>query len=476
MAGATKAYPSIWRVVVDGWRGKAPARREPIVVDLYDLAQLWLKYNRQFVQQRHDEEPSYVSGEAVQQAPEESERSGYQQAPPRGGGEEPKAQNPQQASRRDNGNGAGPDCAEGLQGPGDTDLPLLAAAKQQQPRTTTGATAPPVIESSAFYRDLIEPFKDRFIAQNAFEGTCRLIELIDRYGGCPSIVDVSGDCEADDIGSIAGLLRQVTLRNHTYRVARIAIKLLEESVREFEHFTPKMLVIALGHDAGKIPEVRTREAYAKGDHPIASAAKVAEIFEGCDISWMNSALEAIRAHHRHATEQFAVLLRKADGLARQIEITEGTTTGLVQQEWAEWFDAGECLSMLAPHVNVSQTNKWKAFTHGSVVYCQPDFLYETARELAVKKGVMDILVYRLSDKEVALRKIIASLRDAGVLAGDVADGYIGRKFEVVSSVGKKKSKFVLLPINVEAIGQPSELEARKQGWLTTIRDVIPVKK
>ena len=40
----------------------------------------------------------------------------------------------------------------------------------------------PVIESSIFYKDIVEPYKDYFIAQKAMAGVSQMIELLDRYG------------------------------------------------------------------------------------------------------------------------------------------------------------------------------------------------------------------------------------------------------------------------------------------------------
>jgi hypothetical protein len=336
----------------------------------------------------------------------------------------------------------------------------------------------PKIKSTDFCNDIIEPHKGLLTQQDVLEGIYKIIELLDEHGGCPSIVttSINKDSETDEIYSIRDTLLKVSLKDHSYRVTKIALKLLKETYREkdYENLIPKMIVTALGHDLGKIPALRESGLYAKADHPLISAQKVNEIFMGKDIIWLNSAVDAIKNHHRQTNDPFTLLLKEADGKAREIEVSE-CSKDISIKEWDGWFNVRSFLEILKPQINVIQTGKkWKAFSFGGTVYCQPDFLYEAARKLASEKKVIDMKLLRVSDKEQAIKKVVESLRQARALSSDIGESFWGRTYEIHSERFKKK--MFLIPIKIEAFGIPHEIERRKEGYLEIVRSVIPAKK
>ena len=82
-----------------------------------------------------------------------------------------------------------------------------------------------------------------------------------------------------------------------------------------------MIVAALGHDLGKIPEFRSRDRYVKADHPLTSVSIVEEIFEkDKNAHWLKMVVKAIGEHHQSATDQLSAPLKEADGKARQLEL------------------------------------------------------------------------------------------------------------------------------------------------------------
>ena len=185
---------------------------------------------------------------------------------------------------------------------------------------------------------------------------------------------------------LADVLRQVNLKSHSYRVARSSLILLK-TYRDFEHLVPKATVAALATTR------RSRRsgcsAYAKGDHPNVSAARVAEIFRRrlvlAHATLMRSKPPPVDAGSVRSASQagrrYGPGNRSGRGDART-----------AKKEWTEWFQPAELLGKVTPHVNIVQTaNKWKAF-FSSVVYCQPDFLFELTKELAYEKRVMDIML------------------------------------------------------------------------------------
>lgn len=330
------------------------------------------------------------------------------------------------------------------------------------------------LKSTEFLSDLVEPYRDVILGQGALEGIYKIIELLDEHGGCPSVVTtaIEKDSETEEIYSIKDILHKVTLKNHTFRVAKIALKLLKETQRDYENLIPKMLVAALGHDLGKIPVLRESGLYVKADHPLISAQKVNEIFMGKDIIWLSHCVEVIKNHHRWNSDPSAVLLRKADGHARELEVAE-LSQEITIKEWDEWFDAGELLQSLKPHINTVQAGRWEAFSFSGVVYVVPGLLINTVRGLASKKKVIDMTLLRGSDKEIALRKIVDALRKANAVAPELGDAYFGRTYEI--QLEKSKRKMFLVPLKIEALGLPSEIEKGKEGILQLIKKVIPAQ-
>jgi len=407
---------------------KSVVKHDEITVTLSELSSIWLKYNQNF----------------------QSQASG------------PKAQD-----------------ADKLLSEGQAQdvVSVKETGQQTQDKVHTAAQGPR-IKSTDFLNDLIEPYKNILTQQNAIEGVYKIIELLDEHGGCPSVVTtaVDRDSETDEIYSIRDILLKVSLKDHSYRVARIALKLLKDTYREkdYENLIPKMLVVSLGHDLGKIPALRASGLYAKADHPLISASKVNDIFMGKDIPWLNSATDAIKNHHRQTNDPFALLLKAADSRAREMEVAEVSKDISVKQ-WDAWFNVKSFLEILRPQINVVQTgNKWKAFSLGGIVYCQPDFLHKAARRLASEKKVIDMTLLKTSEKEMALRKIVNSLRDADAVGNGLAEGYYGRFYEV--QMEKAKRRMFLTPLKIEAFGIPSEIERVKEGYLQMIKNVIPSKR
>lgn len=388
-------------------------KRPPIEVDIKDLAPIWLKYNQEFTPQKED------------------------------GAEKP--QPPLNQPGAENG-GAGVDITSEMQAP-----------------------------LSLFVVELVEPYRHIFESQGSLEGTLKLIELIETHGGCPSVVQDrrDKDSESEDIATLWDILARVTLKEHSFRVARLLLDLTRETYRDFQVMVPRAVITALGHDIGKIPVLRESGLYSMADHPLISARKVREIFSETGSPSLTGVIEAIGSHHGTEGDSWAILLKRADGAAREREIAE-VSGELSLGNWEDWFDTRQYLDLIKPHINVVQTaNRWNAFSKKGVVYCQPSFLLETARDLASRRKIIDITLLRTLDKEAALRRIADSLRKAGAVGGDLGEGYYGRMYEV--DAGKFKRKLFLTPLKAECFGMPSQLERVKEGYLALIKDVKPAR-
>lgn len=346
------------------------------------------------------------------------------------------------------------------------DEEILAEVKPQEILTTPQRI-------TTIFDEIIEPYREALKKQNVIDGLYKIVELLNEHGSCPSIVTTSieKDSESDEIYSVRDILLNITLKDHSFMVAKIGLQLLKETYKDYEPLVPKMLVAAISHDIGKIPALRESGLYAKADHPLISASKVADIFAGMDIIWLNSVIEAIKDHHRQSSDPFTLLLKKADSKAREIEISS-VSKNVSIKEWDEWFDVNAFLAIIRPEINVIQTgNRWRAFSFGGVVYCQPELLYESAKTLALNRQVIDMTLLRAIEREVALRKIVGSLRTVGVIINDLEEGYYGRFYEI--QMEKLKKKMFLTPLKIEAFGTPSDIERVKEGYLQIIKKVNP---
>ena len=334
---------------------------------------------------------------------------------------------------------------------------------------------------------VIQPYLAYFVGQNAFDGVCRLLELLDLYGSCPSITEVSrGKNTDDELRALKNVLSLVSLTSHTCGVVKNAIKLLKAEYRhDHENMVPLILVMALAHDIGKIPALRAENCnYTMSDHVVISSSKVVEILGGNKVHWINKVVDAINNHHRAGGDQFSAMLRQADSDARQSEVAE-ISKMVSSKDWAEWYDIHDFLSMIKPHINniKSGNNKWYAFSYGGIVYCRPDLIYKTAQKLAKAKNVIDMsLILPLNKKDVLI-KIVDRLRESDMLASDVAKGYFGKHYEIIWQVRKHalksevRMKMYLLPLKIEVFRvPPSEIERCKNGtYLRMISQIRSAK-
>ena len=302
----------------------------------------------------------------------------------------------------------------------------------------------------------------------------RMIEMLEEHGSCPSIVleGVEHDEEARELAVLRWTLGKITLKDHTHRVTTLAIDGLKSTYRDWEPLLPKLLVVALGHDLGKIPAFRQASLYTLADHPTISAMKLRELIKKEDEPfWWEEALSVVKGHHRKTTQPFAAVLRQADTKARELEVVR-VTKNLTLKPWESWFEVQGILDRLKDRINIVQRNRaCDAFTLKSVVYCQPDAVFRALQDYAKAEQVIDLTLIRSSDREMVLRRVVGAFREAGVLADDIGEGFYGRQYRVITSQGKRQGNVrqYFIPINLEAFGeQASVLEQRKEGWVRLI--------
>jgi len=318
------------------------------------------------------------------------------------------------------------------------------------------------------------PYQKQFEIQQAKEGFLSLVELLDQNGDCPSVT-----IDDKKMKSLASLLRQIPLKDHSLHVARKIKELVKMKYEIFyPYHIPEAIMAALAHDIGKIPYVFGRDlTVTKADHPILGAEKLRAIFPPEKPSWLDNVIEAIKDHHRPSINPLSKLLKEADRKAREEEVLQFNPYLKIQPR-EEWIDPNRLLQIIAPDIDkIKEKNKFKAFSWNSIVYVQPDALYEALKQLAKEKQIVDFSLLMDSDQTEVKIEIINALRRANMLAFDIKEGYMGRSFEVIGD--KFQKTFFLVPIKIEAFGSlPSKITKRlKPGYLGMIKEVrIPMKE
>ncbi len=356
-------------------------------------------------------------------------------------------------------------------------LPTTAEVELSPPPFSKSESVQPVSMGSFFVVDFVTPYEAILQQQGVRDVIMRIIEMLEEHGACPSIVleGVEHDEEARELAVIRKTLGKITLKDHTHRVTTLAIEGLKSTYRDWEPLLPKLLVVALGHDLGKIPAFRQASQYTLADHPSISAMKLRELVAKEDEPfWWEEALGIVKGHHRKTTQPFAAVLRQADTKARELEVVRGANN-LTLKPWDSWFQVPAVLDQLKDRINVVQRNRaCDAFTLKSVVYCQPDAVFRAVQTCAKAAQVIDLSLIRSGDREMVLRQVVEAFRQAEILADDIGEGFYGRQYRVVTSQAKRQGNVrqYFIPINLEAFGeQASVFEQRKEGWVQLITAV-----
>jgi len=172
-------------------------------------------------------------------------------------------------------------------------------------------------EITDFFREHIEKATWFRKAQKQREVCTEILKILEKEGGCPSVVNVNDDVEASWDSNTFTILGQVTLLEHTLNVAKEAIQLLVKT--DAKHVIPDTVVAALGHDLGKIKSIQSH-LYSLGEHPIAAGRVLAEIALFKKLPKKDEISKAIKLHHKRPDGLLGKTLKKADQLARQKEL------------------------------------------------------------------------------------------------------------------------------------------------------------
>ncbi len=348
------------------------------------------------------------------------------------------------------------------------ETPLMAPSSNEPADPTNGTELISIPESLSSLIRSIQPYERVFASQGVKPLLQVVVDHLENLGHCPSIATDLKDTESFELHLVRDYLAQVSLKEHSYRVAEIIIELLKNTCLDFEILVPKAVIAALAHDLGKIPEYRLSGIYNTSEHPPISAYKFKELAEEIRVSWLDDALEAIREHHSSSKGHFTELLRQADRIARQRELLKLAKDFSVVP-FHQWFDPQKLVKLLEPHINHIQSGgKWKAISFRGLVYCFPDFLFEKVKDLCLESKVLDLRFICISEKEAAFKLIITGLRLHGYIPEMLQPHRYAMKFYIKGPFGTKE--LVLTPLRGDFFNL-KEIEAKKAGYLTAIKEI-----
>jgi len=323
---------------------------------------------------------------------------------------------------------------------------------------------------SAFVKDM-SPFFNEFEKQNAFELFVALVKELDAHSDCPSIVISNDDQESVDLYSVRDNLRNITLVDHTVRVAREMLIAAGNTYVGYIEKIPQVTVIALAHDIGKIPERYDTGGYNTHEHANVSVSRLLELYKkvGKEILWFPDAERAVRGHHLpSAKDQLTCVLKVADKEARKGEL-HSFTSQFKEIPTEEWFDVDKFIEKIAYSVNDLRNGKWKAFSFRGLVYCSSELVYKVAKKMCAEAKALDLTFVYESEEENALHRIVGILKDKDYVADVLLPGRSIVRISIKSPTGHRK--FNVVPLRGDRFKDYGQLEGRKFGYLESIKEV-----
>ena len=362
-------------------------------------------------------------------------------------------------------------------------------------------------EIADFCNAHVEPWRKVLAHGMYLEGLEEILSYLDRFGDCPSVVQSRTDTEYVQMESVYDVLAQVSLLEHSLNVAEEMIAIVKKAgTRDFEFSLGKMLMASLGHDIGKIPELRKNPAYITGDHPIISYSVLDGILPPA-LAGREEILNAVRDHHYKTRDGFTELLRQADHRARNRELRARSARAVMDLQRIEqaeqqkendkgrdktvlaeppgtvdlaWLDTDELLRRIGSRINVVERGWFSAFsTRDGMVYVQPQLISQLVIDMAKASGRLEYGAY---DRDTNSRRrieytVTSMLREKGFVSGIISEGYSGARFGLVNRDGKQVGTGFYTPIKAEAFGvELSALEElrKKSAKLSVIVKVRPL--
>jgi hypothetical protein len=352
-----------------------------------------------------------------------------------------------------------------------------------------------------FWKELVESNPVIMDSEGYVLAIRTLLSFYDEAGDTPSIVNLETDKEFNQRESHYTVYEKIPLWEHSLNVAR---KILEIYIgiggSDYRIAAGKLIVVALGHDIGKIPALLYNSVYATGDHRLTSALVLESIFTEVklDIKLKTDMVSAVRDHHHKSPNGGLLdLLMKADSAARIIEKTRvamifpllvkaadeaekaktrknaapaskpiGIKSALKRQLVdVSWIDKKVLIERIFEHVNVVNKGLFKAFSmRDGYVYVHPRLLSDIVFDMADDMRYSDIVFNKTSKSYVeSLQASIQELlRKDGFIPDFISKDNIGTRFDMLDDAGNKLTTGWFIPIQAHAFGMSvGEIEERK---------------
>jgi len=210
-----------------------------------------------------------------------------------------------------------------------------------------------------FFTSVIKEFFEKHLQNKPFyTGKVRVVinnilTLLDMEGGVASVVSGQYETESKIPEDTYKMLAMVTLVEHTIHVAEEMINLVPYGPN-----LPPALIVALGHDLGKIPKYR-KQYYSLGDHAFISMTVLEGIQGFKELIYADEILQAVRDHHLKPKNFLGEKLKEADTKARRRELIE------VQKRLALSPPSLEVLELATPNVDLSESALQEEMKEGS---------------------------------------------------------------------------------------------------------------
>jgi hypothetical protein len=369
-----------------------------------------------------------------------------------------------------------------------------------------------------FYQKHIAPYQKILEATGYLKPATALLTLLDQHGDCPSVVKITQDHEYQSLQNVYDLLSKITLLDHCLNVAeQMIVEVAKAKTKDPEMIMGKIMVTALGHDIGKIPDLIDTDSYRKGDHPYISYLVLKKAIFTENSPQHEDILNAVKSHHYPIREGFTHDLRKADQAAREMEaeklslqgesITDLVKTIHEQQVESQpleqnkgskekgaspqtidlsWMDLDEFLSLIEPEINrVENESYFKAFSmNNGLVYLMLSLVSDTVIEMAKCHNHNEVLInIDSTEKKRSLEFTVKTmLAEKGLIPSFIGKGFSGARFGLIDGVGKKKMVGIYMPVEARAFKiSLSELEDRKNKFpvikrIAEVRPLVGQKK
>ena len=364
----------------------------------------------------------------------------------------------------------------------------------------------------SFYQKHIAPFEKILGTSGYLKPVTMLLSLLDTHGDCPSVIQANQDHEYQAIQNVYDLLAKISLLDHSLNVAEQMIADVARSkTRDPEMIMGKILVAALGHDIGKIPDLMNGETCRKGDHPYISYLVLKNAIFTETSPQHEDILSAVKSHHFQIREGFTHDLRKADQAAREMEaeqlslrgesaspliqiLHEQTASDARSQEPGNilkdkatppetidlpWLDLEEFLSFIEPEINRVENNTYfRAFSmNNGLVYIMLSLVSETVIQLAKKHNHAEVLVNAdTTEKKRSIEFTVKTLlADKGLIPSFIGKGFAGARFGLMDANGKKKMVGIYMPVEARAFKTSLAEMAQKKNKASVINEIVEVR-